>query len=78
MNFNSKNGTKRSFSYENKASNHLSQWVGCIYGAQSVKKWRLLCDSMFIPFEKWTLILKMAQREVFLMKAKPQFIYPNE
>ena len=38
MNFNSKNGRKRSFSYETKASVHLSQWVEWIWSAQSLKK----------------------------------------
>ena len=78
MNFNSKKGRKKSFSCETKASIHLSQWVEWICGAQSLNEWRLLCEFMFIPIEKRTLNLQMAQIEVFLMKPKPQFIYPNE
>ena len=77
-NFDFKNGTNKSFSYEIKALIHLSQWVKWICGAQSLEEWRLLCDSVFIPFEKRTLILKMAQREIFLMKPKDRFIYPNK
>ena len=71
-------GGKWSFSYETKASIHLSQWVEWICGAQSSKEWRFLCELVFIPTEKQTLILKMAQREVFFMKPKRQFSYPNE
>ena len=33
---------------------------------------------MFIPIERWTLILKNGEREVVLMKPKNQFIYPNK
>ena len=56
---------------------HLSQWGECVYGAQSWYERRLLCEFVFIPIEKWTLILKMAEREVFLMKPMHQFIYPS-
>ena len=28
---------------------------------------------MFIPTERWTLILKMVEREIFLMKLKHQY-----
>ena len=52
---------------------HLSQWGECVYGAQSLKERRLLMESVFIPIEKWTIILKMAKREVFLMKPKHQY-----
>ena len=62
MNFNSKNGTKRSFCYECKASIHLSQWVEWTCCTQSLIEKRLLCEFVFISIEKWTLILKMAQR----------------
>ena len=34
---------------------------------------RLLCESTFIPIEGWTSLLKMAIREVFLMKPKHQY-----
>ena len=69
-NFNSKNGTKRSFPYETKALIHLSQWVEWNYGAESLKEWGLLYEFGFFPIKKWTLILKKAQREVFLMEQK--------
>ena len=47
-NVNSKNGRKKSFSYESKASIHLSHWEQWIYGAQSLNNKRLLCDYGFI------------------------------
>ena len=64
-----KNGGKWNF-FETKASIHLSQWGELIYGAQSLKERRLLCESMFILIKRWTLILKLAKREVFPMKPK--------
>ena len=65
------------FSYETKALINLSQWEW-IYGVQSLKERGLLCEYEFIPIEWWTLILKMVESEVFLMKPKNQFIYPKE
>ena len=52
---------------------HLSQWGESIYYAQSPKERILLCESTFIPNERWTSILKMVEREVFLMKSKHQY-----
>ena len=37
---------------------HLSQWEEHVYSAQSWKKRRLLCESMFIPIRRWISILK--------------------
>ena len=34
---------------------------------------RLLCESMFIPIERGTSIIKMVEREVFLMKPEHQY-----
>ena len=56
---------------------HLSQWGECVYGAQSWNESRVLSESMFFPIEKWTSNLKMADWEVFLMKQKHEYIYPN-
>ena len=56
-----------------KHQNRLSQQVEWIYRAQWLNEWRLLCEFVFIPIEKWTLILKMAEREVFLMKPRHQY-----
>ena len=44
-----------------------------ICDAQSLKERRLLCESVFIQIEKWNLILKMVEREVFLMKPRHQY-----
>ena len=35
-----------------------------------IKKRRLLCESVFMPIERWTLILKVVEREVFVLKPK--------
>ena len=56
---------------------HLSQLGQYVYGAQSQNERRLLCESVFIPTEKWTLIPKLVEKEVFLMKPKHQFTYPS-
>ena len=37
---------------------HESQWGECVYGAQSWKAKRLFCESIFIPIDRWNLILK--------------------
>ena len=52
---------------------HLSQWGECVYGAQSWKERRLLCESMFIPIERRTSILKLVIRKAFIMKPKHQY-----
>ena len=56
---------------------HLSQWGECVYGAQSWNESKVLREFMLFPIEKWTSILKMAEREEFLMKPKHKYIYPN-
>ena len=73
MNINSKNCRKRSFSYKPKHQYRLPQWGECVCGTQSWKEGRLLYEFMFIPNERQTSILKMVEREVFLMKAKHQY-----
>ena len=60
------------FDMKPKHQYHLSKWGDCVYGAQSWKEKRLLCESMFIPIERWTSILKMAEWEAFPMKPKHQ------
>ena len=52
---------------------HLSQRGECVYDAQSLNETRLLYESMFIPIERSTSILKLVIREVFLMKPKHQY-----
>ena len=76
-NINSKNGRKRSFSYETKESIHLSS-VEWICGAQSWKKGKLLCVSIFIPIEKWNSILRKVERDVFLWNQGINIIYPKD
>ena len=51
---------------------HSSQWGEWVCGAQSWKERRLLCESVFVPIGKQTLILKMVERKAFLMKPKQQ------
>ena len=51
---------------------HLSQLGECVYGAQSWKDRRLVCDSKFVQIDKRTLILKMVEKEAFPMKPKLQ------
>ena len=57
---------------------HLSQWGECVCGAHSRKERRLLRESMFIPIDRRTLILKVVGSKVFLMKARHQFVYPSK
>ena len=52
---------------------HLSQQGECVYDAKLWNEMGLLCKSMFIPIERCTSILKLAIREVFLVKPKPQY-----
>ena len=59
---NSKNSRKTSFLMNPKHQNHLSQWGEYEYGAQTWKERRLLCESMFIPIERHTWILKMVEK----------------
>ena len=65
-----KNDGKKSFLMKPKHQYHLSQQGESVNGAQSWKERRLLCESVFIPIDKWTLTLKMMEREAFLMKPK--------
>ena len=72
-NNNSKNGRKGCFSYETKA------WISFIpirrirLWCLITKKKRLLCDSVFVKIDQRTLILKMVEREVFLMTPEDEY-----
>ena len=46
------------FVMKSKHECHLSQWGEWVYGAQSWKEIRLLCESVFIPIDKRNLNLK--------------------
>ena len=61
---------KQVFLMNSKHQIDLSQLRECEYGAQMWKERRSLCESMFIPIERWTWILKMVEKQVFLMKPK--------
>ena len=52
---------------------HLSQWGEWTYGAQSLNERRLLRESKFIQIERSTLVLKMAETEVFVTRPKHQY-----
>ena len=55
----------------------LSQWGECVYGAQKYKLRRLLRESVFVQINRWTLILKMVEGQVFIMKPKHQYHSPQ-
>ena len=65
------------FVMKSKHQNHLSQQGECNYGAQSWKERKLFCESLSIPNKRWASILKMVEREVFLMKQKLQNHLPQ-
>ena len=77
MNFDSKNWCEVKFFLWNQSINSLAKWREWICGALSLKEIRLLRESMIVPIDKWTLILKNGRKWSFLMKPKHQFIYPN-
>ena len=72
--FNSKIGNKRSFSFETKASLSLIPTRRMRLWFQEWRERGLLCESMFIPIERCTSILKLVIRKVFIMKPKHQYL----
>ena len=74
MNINSKNGRNRSSSYESKASKSFIPIRGiCLWCLIMKRKEIIICIQVFIPI-KWRIsILKMVEKEVFLMKPKRQY-----
>ena len=52
---------------------HLSQQGEWTCGARSLKERGLLRESKFIQIERWTLVLKMVETEVFVTKPKHQY-----
>ena len=78
-NFNSKKWWKEKlFLWNQKHQCHLSQWENWVYGVQSWKEWRLLCESVFVPINEWTLTLKNYGKRSFHMKAKHQYHLSNK
>ena len=49
---------------------HLSQEGEWVYSAQPYKEKRLLCESVFIPIDRWTLILKNGRNGSFFYETK--------
>ena len=49
---------RKAFLMKQKHECHLSQWRERVYGSQSWNEKRLLWESMFVTFDKWTLILR--------------------
>ena len=61
---------KKGFFMKPKHQRHLSQWVEWVYGAQSWKEMRLLCEFVFVVIKRWTLILKNGEKKSFLNETK--------
>ena len=76
-NINSKNNRKRSFSYETKGSIPFTPTRRMSLQCPIIKRKEIIMWIHVSPIEKWNLVLKMAEREVFLLKPKHQFIYPS-
>ena len=77
MNFNSKNVRKKSFSYETKALiPFITMRKTCLWCSIMIWKEIIMWIHVY-PNWKWTLFLKMVEREAFLMKPMHQFIYPS-
>ena len=68
-----KNSGKWNFFFGTKASIHSFQWGEWIGGAQSLKEKRLLYESVFVQLDGWKLILKIVEKEVFLINPKHQY-----
>ena len=64
---------KGAFLMKPKHQCHLSQFREWVYGAQSWKERRLLCESTFVPINKLNLTPKNIKREAFLIKLKHQY-----
>ena len=73
MDFNSKNGGKRCFSCETKTSISFIPTRECVCGAQPWKRKRLFYKSVVVQINERTLILKMAERDVFRTKPKHEY-----
>ena len=78
MNFSSKNGRKRSFCYESKASMSLIAIRRMCLWFPITGQRRFIREFMLIPIDGRTLVPKNGGKSSFSMKPKHQFIYPNE
>ena len=52
----------------------ISQWVEWVYGAQSWKEKRWLCESVFILIDRWTMILKSGRERCFSYDTKASIL----
>ena len=66
----------KAFSCKTKASKPCIEWGKLIHCGQSQKEKRLLRVSMYVSFDKWTLILKkMVERKAFLGNQRINIMY---
>ena len=66
-----KNGGKRSFSYKtNDPMSLIPMKRMSLWSSITKKKGRLLCESVFVPHEKWALTLKNNEKRSFSYKTK--------
>ena len=72
MNFNSKISNKGSFYCKTKASISLIPIRKMCLWFPIMERKEIICESMFIPIERCTSILKLVITEVFLMRPKHQ------
>ena len=69
---------KKLFIWNQRIKYLVSKWRENVYNAKSQKDWRLLQESKFVLFDRWTLILqKMVEMKAFPMKPKHQYHGPQ-
>ena len=61
---------RRAFFMQQKRQGDLSQWGEWVCGYQPWKERRLLCESIFVPINKWTLTLKNNEKRSFCYETK--------
>ena len=72
MNFNSKNGRKKSFSYESKASISFIPMRRMNLWCPIIERKEIITWIQVYPIEKRTSILKMVEKEVLLLNPRQQ------
>ena len=70
MKFNSKNGRKKSFSFETEASTSFILMKRIFFCTNHERKEKLLCEFVSVGIDGQTLTLEIVERELFLMKSK--------
>ena len=76
--FNSKNFKKSYFSYETKATISFIPMRRMCFWCLITKRKEFIMWIRVYQIEKWTLILKMVERDVFFWNQRLNIIYPNE